>query len=147
MLNFTGSFNKTERQENEPGDSTPLIWITLVGIVCGVFTTIVGRYLCTKYVGCVQNRNEMTEPSKAKHVEKLLCRNILCPKVTNENTDHDEEIIELRFDGEVGRGENRFAEEAFLDEMEYVDPLAYKREKIFQNRESQHLYAPLDKIN
>ena len=147
MLNFTGSFNKTERQENEPGDSTPLIWITLVGIVCGVFTTIVGRYLCTKYVGCVQNRNEMTEPSKAKHVEKLLCRNILCPKVTNENTDHDEEIIELRLDREIGRIKNRCAEEAFFDEMEYVDPLAYKREKISQNRESQHLYDPLDNIN
>nr|XP_022292800.1 uncharacterized protein LOC111103670 [Crassostrea virginica] len=89
-----GSFNKTERQENAPSDSTPLIWITLVGIVCGVFTTIVGRV-----------------------------------------------------DGEIGGGENRFAEEAFLDEVEYVDPLAYKREKISQNRESQHLYAPLDNIN
>ena len=147
MLNFTGPLNKTERQENEPSGSTPLIWITLVGIVCGIFTIIVGRYLCTKYVGCIQNRNEMNESSKAKRVEKLLCRNIFCPEVTNENTDHNEEIIELRLDGEIGRGENRFTEEAFLDEMEYVDPLAYKREQISQNRESQHLYAPLDKIN
>ena len=89
----------------------------------------------------------MTEPSKAKHVEKLLCRNILCPEVTNENTYHDEEIIELRLDREIGRIKNRCAEEAFFDEMEYVDLLAYKREKISQNRESQHLYAPLDKIN
>ena len=147
MLNFTGSFNKTGRQENEPSNSTPLIWITLVGIACVIFTIIVGRYLCTKYVGCIHNRNEMNKPSKAKHIEKLLCRNILCPEVTNENTDHDEEIIELGLGGEIGRGENRFAEEAFLDEMEYVNPLAYKKEKISQNRESQHLYAPLDKMN
>lgn len=84
----------------------------------------------------------MNEPSKAKYVEKLFFRNVLCPKVTNEDADHDEEIIELRLDREIG-----CAEEAFFDEMEYVDPLAYKREKIFQNRESQHLYAPLDKIN
>ena len=83
--------------------------------------------------------NKKGKKFKARNVEELLNRRSVCSDNANENLYED--LIEPK--KVTDNCKNNFEEKGCLEENAYVDSLAFKKQKISQKRESQHLYDPM----
>ena len=136
-MNVTGSLGK---------DSTlPITTVVMipVGIVCVVLAIVLAVYVWRKQRANKQDMNKKGKKSKAKNVEELLNRRSVCSDNANENLYED--LIEPKkvTDNCRETEEGNFEEKGCLEENAYVDSLAFKKQKISQKRESQHLYDPM----